>query len=376
MGVRRKLTEKERAEQIERIQRYDKENKPYTVFGQILNLVAVNGLVSIKAILLLSDYTNATLNNKMYSLQQLGWINKRKEYVSLKNLNKTYKEIKTYIPNLDREIVEGGLKKAKSTSNIRAKERLGGSSEITAHILNMNIGVYYELEDIDKKGYIISSYMKKEVRSDDISRTRVIGFLIDKENSVSYNFYKICESELYAIQKNAEKNIKKLIKVDRQIDVIVMDRLDKIVNLFTKKTRFEDKESEIRHLKKELMLDKLEETVLIYPNTKQTHRLMEITFMAGYKDAIERLFPKNHHRQIEVDLIEGDTYTLYFLYPNVKRLYRFYKLMYREPRNYRIVTFEDYKDIVKSLNEELGIEIEIITYTVDEIIEKIIGGRQ
>ena len=50
--------------------------------------------------------------------------------------------------------------------------------------------------------------------------------------------------------------------------------------------------------------------------------------------------------------------------------------MYREPRNYRIVTFEDYKDIVKSLNEELGIEIEIITYTVDEIIEKIIGGRQ
>lgn len=362
MGNKKELTKREKRELIERMKNYDKDNREYSTTGQILNLIAVNGLATIKSIYLIKDYTDSTLKTRMYKLIQLGLIKKSDNMCQLKNIKNTYDDIKYYVPNIPVEIIEERQGKARGTHHKVARERLGKSSEVVSHIFNMEIPIAYSIFDNNlTKKYIISSYIKKELNNQDISRSRAMGVLINKD--IAYIFYYINSKPLTVINKEAEYSLKKNIDAKIKTDVIVINNPRSTVNLFVKERN------------KELMLDKMGREVLMYPNIKTAYEIMELTMLVQFRDEIEKRFKRNHETSLEADVIEEDKdrYTLYWFYPDIQRLRRFYLMMYHEIHNYKIVTFEEYREVIEGIEEMLDIKIEKELYSVEDIEEKLLN---
>lgn len=361
MGTKKELTEKEKTTQIEKMLRYDKANRTESVTGQIIRVIALNGVVSIKAILLIRDYADSTIERRIYKLQQLGLIKKKDGMCQLKNLKKTYQYIKCYVPDIPREVIEENLRKAKSTQHKIARERLGKSSEVTTHILNMDIPIVYNLNELENEGYIISSYYKREIDNKDIARSRIIGTLINKKQNTSYSFYYVNETNLNVIHKETEKNYKKYLPTKINRDVIILNKPECVSNMFSRE--------------RGQMLEKMDAGVLVYPNIKSAYELMELTLQPQFSETVGKLFPRNHNRKYEADIIdeEADLYVLHFLYPDIQRLKRFYLMMNNEIHHYKIVTFKEYDSMIEGMEEELGITIERELHTVDDIIGRILG---
>ena len=353
--------------------RYDRDNAKYSVAGKIIRLIAISGLATDKAAYLIDGYSNEVIRRRIYTLQHYGLIKRKHGYMQLKNLKKTYPEIEPYVDDIPKETVEWGLQRAKTASNPSDKQRLGNNSEIACHIINLNEEIFTRTSEIKERGYVSSINIKKEFQINDLARTRAKGMLIDRTYNMSFVFYYINERDLKIYEMGIENRYKSLSKTKQMFNVFVMNKIEKIYNLFELEVNEKKKGSRAR----KITLDKIRgEKTLIFPNIKTTHNLMRFYFLPGMVNVINRLYPKNHNKMSEVDLIDGNNATFYFLYPDLHRLRRIYLIMQGDKyESYNIITLIDYKDMIEGIKERLGIEIGTTYITLDEIENKIIGRQ-
>lgn len=367
MSNKNELTKEQKREKIEQIKIRNKNNDEMTVTDEIIELLAYSGRASRRAICNIKDASDNYLINKMFKLVQIGLVKKNKDLFQLKNISSNYKDIEFFIPYIPKEIIEENLKRAKANTQQAARERIGYSSEIISHILNMDISICQNFNEIEDKGYVVSADIKKSATNNDIVRSRVMGVLVDKNNDIGFKFYYCNKTALQVLNREAESKMESLIPTEIKQDIIILNDLSAAPNLFKK-----EKE------KRDIMLDKMRTEVLVYPNNKNTYSLMEQTMYPYFRDLVTKAYPKNHELMYEADIIDeaNDKYAMYFIYPDIQRLRRFYLMMRREPHNYQIITLKEYEPLIKSIKEELDFEIEQTYLELDEVINKILKMRK